>query len=123
MNLLLLLVFEALLLPVYILMFDLELAGQAFELAAVLFAASLGLAAAGTLFALAALGTRARELMMPLLLLPLEVPLLIAAVKATTLVLGGAALTELGAWGNIILAFDILFVTVGWLAFEFVAVD
>jgi heme exporter protein B len=72
---------------------------------------------------LAALGARARELVLPLLILPLQIPLLIAAVKATDLVLRGASLTGLGAWATLLLCFDVLFVTVGWLAFEYMTVD
>jgi len=122
-NLLLLIVFEAMLVPVFILLFDLDVGANALNLAVVLGAGSLGLAATGTLFALAALGTRARELMLPLIVLPLQIPLLIAAVKATDIVLRSGSLADLGAWGSILAAFDVIFVTVGWLAFEFITVD
>jgi len=122
-NFLLLVVFEAMLLPVYILMFGLNVSGVLSHLLLVLIAGSLGLAATGTLFALAALGTRARELMLPLIVLPLQIPLVIAAVKSTALVLSGQPVSMLGAWGSLLVAFDVLFVTVGWLAFEFVSVD
>jgi heme exporter protein B len=122
-NVVLLLVFEALLLPVFALMFGLDLSAYIVNLIIVLGAGSLGLAAAGTLFALAALGTRARELMLPLIVLPLQIPLLIAAVKATGIVMRNGSLAELGGWGEILLAFDVMFVTVGWLAFEFISVD
>ena len=122
-NLAVLLAFEVMLLPVFALMFDLSLLAQAPGLALIMGAVSLGLAASGTLFSLPALATRARELMLPLLVLPLQVPLLMAAVKATAALLAGSAITEIGAWGQVILAFDLLFVTCGWLAFEFITVD
>ena len=122
-NVLMLVVFEALLVPMFALFFAVDLSGRVGPLCAVLLAGTVGLAAVGTLFALAALGTRARELMLPLLILPMQVPLLIAAVKATDLVLQGHGLAALGAWGSVLLAFDVLFVTAGWLVFEFVAVD
>ena len=88
-----------------------------------MFAGTLGIAAVGTLFALAAAGTRAREMMLPLIALPLEVPLVIAAVQATDLVFSGATVSALGAWGNILFSFDALFVATGWLAFEHIAVE
>ena len=116
-------VFEAVLLPVFAVLFGVNVVDSLPGLAVVLLAGTVGLAATGTLFASVALGTRARELMLPLLVLPLEVPLLIAAVKATELVLQGHSLTALGAWGHLLVAFDVLFVTSGWLAFEFVSVD
>jgi heme exporter protein B len=122
-NVMLLAVFEALLLPVFMLFFDLQLGGRVLGLAVVLGLGTLGLAATGTLFALAALGTRARELMLPLLVLPLQIPLLIAAVRATDIVLRAEPLSALGPWGNILIAFDVLFITLGWLLFEFVSVD
>ena len=62
-------------------------------------------------------------LMLPLIVLPLQIPLLISAVQATSLVLAGQSLLELGNWGLILVSFDVLFVTMGWLAFEFISVD
>ena len=122
-NVAVLAAFEVVLVPFFSVLFDAPLAGNVLELAVVLAAGTIGLAAVGTLFALAALATRARELMLPLLVLPLQIPLLIAAVEATDLVLGGQPLLALGAWGNLLVAFDVLFVTVGWLSFEYTAVD
>jgi heme exporter protein B len=118
-----LLVFESLLLPFFVLFFSVGVGASLLNLAVVMLAGTVGLAAVGTLFALAALGTRARELMLPLLILPLQIPLLIAAVKTTDMVLGGAALGELGAWGTLLLSFDVVFVTAGWMAFDYMLVD
>lgn len=122
-NFVVLAVFEALLLPFFVLLFDVAPGLALLKLVAVLAAGTAGLAAVGTLFALAALGTRARELMLPLLILPLQIPLLIAAVKATDMVLAGAGLADLGAWGTLLVSFDVVFVTAGWLTFEFMLVD
>ena len=122
-NLVLLSVFEITLLPVLALMTDLSILAVLPRLIVVMFAGTLGLAAVGTLFALAAAGTRARETMLPLIALPLEIPLLIAVVQCTEAVLSGTSLSGLGAWANLVFAFDALFVAVGWLAFEFVAVE
>ena len=122
-NVVVLFVFEALLLPFFVLFFPVGAAAVLPRLVAILVIGTVGLAAVGTLFALAALGTRARELMLPLLILPLQIPLLIAAVRATSLVLAGTGLGELGAWGTLLVSFDVVFVTAGWLAFEFMVVD
>ncbi|HYB98437.1 MAG TPA: heme exporter protein CcmB [Candidatus Limnocylindrales bacterium] len=122
-NVILLLAFEALLLPMFALLFGVNLLANLPGLILVLVAGTVGLAATGTLFALAALGTRAREMVLPLLVLPLQVPLLIAAVQATEMVLGGAGILTLGARATLLAAFDILFVTSGWLLFEFVLLD
>ncbi len=122
-NLLFMTIFEALLLPVFALFYRVDLIPFLAPLALVVFAGTVGLSAASSLFALAALGTRARELMLPLLVLPLEIPLLIAAVKATSVVMNGQTLAAAGGWTNMLIAFDVLFVTIGWLAFEYVSVD
>jgi len=122
-NTLLLLAFEALLLPVFALLYGVPITGNLVALVVVLAGGSVGLAATGTLFALAALGTRAREMVLPMLVLPLQVPLLIAVVQATEMVLAGASLGDLGLRATLVVAFDVLFVTLGWLLFEFVLTD
>jgi heme exporter protein B len=122
-NVVLLAVFELLLLPLFSVMTVTPVLEALPALLVVMAAGTLGLAAISTLFALAAAGTRARETMLPLIALPLEIPLLIAAVQSTEAVLAGAPVTALGAWGNLLFAFDALFVAVGWLVFEHVAVE
>ncbi len=122
-NIALLVVFEAGLIPFFILIYTVPIGGNLAALCAVVLVGTIGLAAAGTLFATVAAGTRARELMLPLIVLPLQIPLLISAVQATGLVLAGHPLGDLGNWGTILVAFDVLFITMGWLAFEFISVD
>jgi len=122
-NTILLLAFEALLLPVFSLLYGVSLTANLPALIAVMVAGTIGLAATGTLFALAALGTRAREMVLPILVMPLQIPLLISAVQSTQMVLGGSGLADLGMRGGLMLGFDILVVTAGWMLFEFVLVD
>jgi heme exporter protein B len=69
---------------VFALVFDVDLAAVALRLALVVGLGSLGLCSVGTLFAAVAVRTRFREVMLPLLLLPLLVPVLLGAVRATT---------------------------------------
>lgn len=122
-NTILLLAFEALLLPVFSLLYGVSLLANLPALLAVMVAGTVGLAATGTLFALAALGTRAREMVLPILVMPLQIPLLISAVQSTQMVLAGSGLASLGMRGELMLGFDILIVTAGWMLFEFVLVD
>ncbi len=75
----------------------------------------VGFSALGTLFAAIAVRTRAREVLLPLMLLPLLVPLLIAAVKVTGALLAGTDWS--GVWLRVLLAFDVIFVVTGWLIF------
>lgn len=79
--------------------------------------ASAGFAAAGTSLAVIAFNTRAREVMLPLLLLPLTVPVVIGAVQITALVLAGGGLRSVAPWLNLLAAFDILFGAVCYYSF------
>jgi heme exporter protein B len=79
----------------------------------------LGFAAIGTLFAAIAVRTRAREVMLPLLLLPLAVPIFIAGVKVTAHMLAGKPLADVAPWLNLMVGFDLIFLVVGWLVFEY----
>lgn len=79
---------------------------------------TLGFATVGTLLAAIAANTRAREIMLPLLLFPLMVPVLIAAVKATGLALGGP--DDGHPWLGLLAGFDALYLAAALLVFEFV---
>jgi heme exporter protein B len=89
-------------------------------LAMVLVLGNVGFAAVATVFAAAAVRTRAREVMLPLLVLPLLLPLVILAVTATGAVLGGGGRDAIGASLTYLLAFDAIYCTAGWMLFEFV---
>ncbi len=84
------------------------------------FLATIGFVAVGTLFAAMAVHTRAREVMLPILFFPVVVPLLIAAVESTSLVMAGASWQSMASWLQMIIAFDIIFLVVCALSFEFV---
>ena len=79
---------------------------------------NVGFAALATLLASMSVGTRAREVILPLLLFPLLVPLVIAAVKASAVLLGGAG--ESAVWIQVLICFDVVFTVAGWLLFEHV---
>jgi heme exporter protein B len=81
---------------------------------------NIGFSAIVTLFAAISVGTRAREVILPLLVFPLLVPLLIAAVKASALLLAGASAAEVSVWIQVLVAFDVVFTVAGWLLFEHV---
>jgi heme exporter protein B len=81
---------------------------------------TVGFAAVGTLFAAMAVNTRARELVLPILFLPVISPLVISAVNATALGLSGGSWRDMLQWLEIIVGFDIIFVTASYLVFNFV---
>jgi len=80
---------------------------------------TIGFTGAGTLVAAIAANTRAREVMLPLLLLPLTVPVLIASVKATALALGARPVEPL-PWLQLLLGFDVIVVATAFLVFEYI---
>jgi heme exporter protein B len=78
-----------------------------------------GYAVVGTLLAAMTVHTRAREVMLPILLLPLAMPLLIAAVEATGGLLDGATLAEEGSWIGLLVAYDLIVLAVASLGFGY----
>jgi len=104
--------------PVFLALFNLPVFLP--RLALIIVLAVLGFAAVGTLFAALAVNTRARDIMLPILFLPVVAPVIIAAVKATAPVLAAAPWGELATWLEILVAFDVIFLVVGTLVFEFV---
>jgi len=104
--------------PIFLVLFNLPLFLP--RLALVIVLATLGFAAVGTLFSAVAINTRARDIMLPILFLPIVVPVIIAAVKATTLVLAGRPWGDMLIWLQLIIAFDIIYLVVATLVFEFV---
>lgn len=123
-NLAFIIVIQVLVVPLFILLFDLDIGSGWLPLLLVLFLGAIGFSAIGTLFSSIAAQTRSRELILPLLALPALVPLFIAVVELTSdLFLGGgfSSIAERG-WFGILVAFDLLFAIVGSLVFEF-AID
>ena len=86
--------------------------------AGVLLLGTLGFVTLGTFYAAMASRVRAREVLLPLLLFPMLVPLLVGAVQGTLAVLAGDPMGELGAWIRLLVAFDVVFLVASLLAFE-----
>ncbi len=83
------------------------------------FVATIGFVAVGTIFSAIAVNTKAREFMLPLLFFPVVIPVLIAAVKSTALVLDGSPWALLWPWLEMIAAFDAIFLVVSSLIFQY----
>lgn len=117
-NLLFMLVMEAFALPLFAVLNNQPLLLPG--LVPVIFLGTLGFVTVGTLFAAMSVNTRTREVMLPVLLFPMMVPMVIAAVKATGVVLAGDPLSAAGDWLSLLVAFDVIFLVVCWLVFEYV---
>ena len=108
-------VMEAILLPLFSVLYNFSLLDPLLFLIA--FLATLGFAAVGTLFSAIAVNTRSREVMLPVLLLPVAAPVLIAAVEATAVIMDGGTLSQIGRWWQILVAFDVIFLVVAAFLF------
>jgi heme exporter protein B len=117
-NLLLMFTVEALLLALFAVFFNVDLARALGPLVLVIVLGTVGFAALGTLFAAMTAQVRARELLFPVLLLPVQVPVLLATVRATEAALAGEPLTAVTNWITLLVAADIVYVMVGVLTFD-----
>jgi heme exporter protein B len=116
-NLLFIGVVEIVALPIFAALFDVPLVvGQ---LIPIVLLGTLGVATIGTLFSVMAAATRARELLLPLLVFPLIIPIVIAAVRATGSLLAPGGANE-PPWLGLIIAFDIIFLSLATLLFQYV---
>jgi heme exporter protein B len=117
-NLALMAVVETLVLGLFVIFFDIDL-GRAFPgLALVVALGTLGLGAVGTLFAAMTAHVRAREVLFPVLLLPVQIPVLLATVKATEALLLGEPLGAVAHWMKLLAAADVIYVVIGLLTFD-----
>lgn len=99
-------------LPVFGILFHMDLWAAVPSLLVPIALGAVAIAAPGTLVATMVLETRAREMLLPILLLPLQVPVLIACVQSTSAILAGAPLSDSRLWIEVLLAFDVMFTTV-----------
>jgi heme exporter protein B len=117
-NLLFMLAMEVIVLPIFAAFFNLSVFDP--KLLLIVLLGTIGFAAVGTLFAAVAVHTRTREVMLPILLLPVAIPVLVAAVKATGEAIAQTPPTTAGPWIGVLVGFDVIFLTVAYLTFEYV---
>ena len=101
-----------------IVLFQVTVPRQWPALVAILFLGATGLVTLGTFYAAMASRSRAREVLLPLLLFPMLVPVLLAAMEATKALLGGNIMSDAGAWTRLLVTFDLIFLVATFLAFE-----
>ena len=117
-NFLFVIVVQIVLAPVFMVMYNLRIVGNPWQLAMVLPLGTWALVANGTFFAALSIRSRNRELLLPLILFPIFMPALLAMVLATGSILSGESDPSL--WIKLLLGYDIIFTTVSWLLFEVV---
>ena len=117
-NFIFLAIAEIILVPVFAVLYNVSLTGVAGRLALVLGLGTLGLVITGTVFSAVSAHARMRELLLPLLLLPILAPLLIAAVEATASLFAEQPALD-RTWLIFLGGFDIVFLTASWLLCDF----
>ncbi len=120
-NLVFLGLLEIVLLPVFSAFFDVSALKPG--VIGIILLGTVGFAAVGSIFGAMAVNTRAREVMLPVLLLPILIPLIIGAVKATGLLMDGQPWSEVWTWVNLLIAFDVVYLVVSFILYEFVIED
>jgi len=115
-NLAFMLVVEAIVLPVYSLLYNTNL----FQLGLIgtILLGSIGYIAVGTLLASMAVQARTRDILLPILLFPVVLPVLVAAVKASGGFLQGSSAAAITPWLNLLIAYDIIFIAVAFMVFD-----
>ncbi|MEQ9618853.1 MAG: heme exporter protein CcmB [Deltaproteobacteria bacterium] len=106
--------------PMFVLFFNYSFLDTLIPLVPVLFLGSLGFVSVGTLFSAMAVNTRLREVLLPILLFPIIIPLIVSAVKLSGQVLDGKSIAQGSSALQLLIAFDIIFIAACAVVFEFV---
>ncbi len=117
-NLVFMLIVEAIVLPVYTVLYSVNLFAPGLLL--VILLGSIGYVAVGTLLSSMAVQTRTRDVLLPILLFPMVIPVLIAAVKASNGFLQGTALADILPWINLLVVYDVVFIAVAFMVFDYI---
>lgn len=117
-NLFFMLIVEAIVLPIYSILYNVNLFDPGLIVVALL--GSLGYSAVGTLLSSMAVQTRTRDVLLPILLFPVVLPLFIAAVKASAGFLQNIPMDEITPWINLLIVYDVIFTAVAFMVFDYI---
>ena len=117
-NLAFMFIVEAIVLPLYSLLYNINLFNPGLLL--VILLGSIGYIAIGTLLAAMAVQTRTRDVMLPILLFPVVIPVVVAAVEASGGFLQGLQFTEVAYWINLLLVYDVIFIAIAFMVFDYI---
>ncbi len=117
-NLFFMFIVEAIVLPVYSLLYNTNLFQPGLLLVVLL--GSVGYVAVGTLLSAMAVQTRTRDVLLPILLFPLVIPVLIAAVNASTGFLQGWEWAEISPWISLLIGYDVVFIAGAFMVFDYI---
>lgn len=115
-NLIFMLVIALIVLPVYSVLYNVNLFNPGLLL--IILLGAEGYVAVGTLLATMTVQARTRDILLPILLFPIVIPVLVAAVKGSSAFLGGLPWEEISPWINLLVGYDVIFTTVAFLVFD-----
>lgn len=110
------LVVAVIILPVYSLLYNTNVISPGLIL--VILLGSEGYVAVGTLLSSMTVQARTRDILLPILLFPVIIPILIASVKASNGFLGGLPFSELSTWIYLLISYDVIFTSVAYMVFD-----
>jgi heme exporter protein B len=119
-NLILMLLVELVVMPLFWILFNLSAWNLLPQLFLVTLLGTIGFCVLGTIMSALTLRARARELLLPLVLFPLMIPVILATIRCMESVLRNGEFGEAVSWLKLLVGFDVIFVTVGVLIFDWV---
>ena len=117
-NLIFMLIIEAIVLPIYSVLYNTNLFNPGFLLVTLL--GSIGYVTVGTLLAAMAVQARTRDILLPILLFPVIIPVILASVKASMGFLQGIEISEIMPWINLLIVYDVIFLAAAFMTFDYV---
>ena len=119
-NFIFMTIVEAFIFPIFAVFFDFDILYLIPKLIPIFLLSTLGFASVGTILSAISVNTKTREVMLPILLFPVMVPIIISAVRSTAHILDGGSFMQMASWLKLLIAFDAIFLVVSFLGFEFV---
>jgi heme exporter protein B len=119
-NTLLMLLVELVVFPLFWMLFNLEAWNLLPSLFLVALLGTVGFCAIGALFSAVTLKARSRELLLPLLIFPLMIPVILATIRSMEILFRTGGFEETYDWLRLLIGFDVIFITAGFLIFEWV---
>lgn len=117
-NLVFMFVVEAIVLPVYSVLYNTNLFNPGLLL--VILLGSVGYVVVGTLLSTMAVQTRTRDVLLPILLFPIIIPVMIGAVRASTYFLQAVPMEDIWPWLNLLIVYDVIFTAIAFMTFDYV---
>lgn len=119
-NFIFMLVSELLIIPLFAVLYNYSFAERLGQFLVIVILGTLGFASVGTIFSAIAVNTKMRDVLLPILFLPVIVPVLIGAVETSVRTLAGEPWRGMMDWFKVLAVFDVIFITASYLVFEYV---